>query len=1316
VRETARRLGVHENTIRNWARSGLLPTARVPGSRFHRFYARDVERLQRQRGAAVSSVEPERRMVGPELVDASQLAHWPVGRQRHAQDQFPELVRRLLAATPGITNISVRSGDGVSVEGWDGRADSAGTAFLPAGSLRLELGVGSKPKSKADSDYEKRVTSLSRELLSKSIFVFITPRRWTGAQAWADRRRADRAFADVRVLDADDLEGWLRTTPAVHYWISEELGRRPNDAETLERWWDRFRAKTEPPLPPGLFLAGRETQSEEIQKFFAGPPAILAVQADWRDEAIAFVCASIQDAEDDSAIQPALVVSSSEAWAHVVAQPGRLLLIALLDAPDIASAERNGHHVLLPLGRDEVADGSKVKLPRPSRPGAADAWKEAGLDGDRAYQLAALARRSMPSLVRKLARDNRFARPAWARPPDGSVIAPLMLAGSWTHSDADRDAVSRLADVEWKSIERTLLHWLETHDPPFIRSGTQWHLASNDEALLALNRVLTEADITRWREVTLEVLGELDPAIDVPLEDRPVARMTGAGRTYSSVLRTGIAEGIALIGSLEQDELSDGRTGGEHARLTVHRLLADANNDPTGKTWRSLADVLPLLAEAAPTTFLDAVHEDLDTAQPILRVMFQDADRNSWLYSSSPHTELLWALETLAWSPDYLLDSARALARLQAVDPGGRLANRPIRSLESILVPWIKQTSADLQTKVQVVDAICRDLPDIGWELTLALWPESHGVATPPSSPRFHDWAPDRREVPITEWVTFVENLVRHAIDLAGTDPTRWAVLSKRLGPLSPGLRVQLIDAIGSFANSAALSDDDRLALWEALNKEVRRHRQFASAEWAMDEPIRARLQGIAEKLRPTGSAEQFGYLFDWHPILENIEPDDFAAYDRALREKRHQGVKTTISESGLEGIRKLAERSPAPGHLGWTLAEVASDDFAATLFTWLDSSDDDLRGVAIGWARQRLTAHDPSWLLEALAKPELVAPARRVQLALCAQPSGRIWDALHEADSSLADAYWEQVVLFSVEPSDVTRGVRELLDRGRPWVAVDLVAATIHGQKSDIPTSLTADIVNEVLTGALRHDVAQSQSQTPGYEVGLLLDFLEREGANPSDLARYEFLLFRLLEHIREPRALFAALGNDADLFVDLVCRVYRGHNEPRRQLDDREAELATHAWWVLQSWRQLPGATDEGVDGTHLTRWVTSARAKLAERDRVDIGDELIGQVLAASPPGKDGIWPSREVRDIVETIGNQSIDSGVHTGVINDRGFTSRGVFDGGQQEWQLAERYRDWAKRSASAWPRTSRVLRGLADSYEFEARRNDAEATIRADTE
>jgi len=46
VRDTARTLGVHENTIRNWEERGILRAVHLPGSGYRRFAAADVERLR----------------------------------------------------------------------------------------------------------------------------------------------------------------------------------------------------------------------------------------------------------------------------------------------------------------------------------------------------------------------------------------------------------------------------------------------------------------------------------------------------------------------------------------------------------------------------------------------------------------------------------------------------------------------------------------------------------------------------------------------------------------------------------------------------------------------------------------------------------------------------------------------------------------------------------------------------------------------------------------------------------------------------------------------------------------------------------------------------------------------------------------------------------------------------------------------------------------------------------------------------------------------------------------------------------------------
>lgn len=53
LRAAARRLRVHENTVRNWVHEGRLTDARLPGSRYIRVSALEVDQLAEGRTAGV---------------------------------------------------------------------------------------------------------------------------------------------------------------------------------------------------------------------------------------------------------------------------------------------------------------------------------------------------------------------------------------------------------------------------------------------------------------------------------------------------------------------------------------------------------------------------------------------------------------------------------------------------------------------------------------------------------------------------------------------------------------------------------------------------------------------------------------------------------------------------------------------------------------------------------------------------------------------------------------------------------------------------------------------------------------------------------------------------------------------------------------------------------------------------------------------------------------------------------------------------------------------------------------------------------------
>ena len=161
-----------------------------------------------------------------------------------------------------------------------------------------------------------------------------------------------------------------------------------------------------------------------------------------------------------------------------------------------------------------------------------------------------------------------------------------------------------------------------------------------------------------------------------------------------------------------------------------------------------------------------------------------------------------------------------------------------------------------------------------------------------------------------------------------------------------------------------------------------------------------------------------------------------------------------------------------------------------------------------------------------------------------------------------------------------------------------------------------------------------------------------------------------------------------------------------------DRVKTMAERGYKLLEAIERIPGHNDLGeLEADRLAKWIATVRQSCAELSRAKVGDLAIGKVLACAPVGNDGVWPCEPVRDVMEDIQSEDMMSGARTGVYNSRGVHWRG--EGGDQERELAEKYRKWAEALQVSHPFVaSKLLMGLAKTYDHEASREDTEAGIR----
>ena len=732
---------------------------------------------------------------------------------------------------------------------------------------------------------------------------------------------------------------------------------------------------------------------------------------------------------------------------------------------------------------------------------------------------------------------------------------------------------------------------------------------------------------------------------------------------------------------------------------------------------------LALLAEAAPDAFLTAVENDLRSKNPVLSKLFEQ-DGPSSIFSSYPHAGLLWALEGLAWNRGELARVSYALARLDEVSAGKKSGNSPMTSLVEIYLPWFPQTTATVEERVAILRGICKRHPDTGWRLLLELLPDQMGHSSPIRRPAFRDWALTWKDKgPTTaDYNRQVRECSDLAVEFAGEDTARLKDLIEHFENLAFPAGESLLLRLGSLDVSAVATDKLRL-LSEALREKVARHRRFKDADWAMPENVLDRLEKAQHHLEPSDGVSRNAWLFN--QIWEVIAHDEDTAEAEVVKD-RQEAIREVLTESGWDGVLALAAVVKAPDELGVAVGRAGTPtDDAKVLPALLGSKDEYLLKFARGYVAGRFAAGDWEWVDK--LKVSKWPPTAVAEAAHLFPVIPRTWAFVATRGKAAEREYWLKTwrPVTNPEPGVVREAANKLLEYGRPFQAAFVLGMARH-QKCEVDPKLVA----EVLEAGVTREIAESEREGLGHRqhyVTELLQSLQKEATKESPaidrgrVAAIEWMYLGLLDgHPAKPVTLHGMLGTDPKSFVDLLVAIFPVRDDSEEDSDERpepteEAQSrARNALRLLMSWKRVPGTReDRTVDSDALLEWTRRARELAEEQKRIKVCDSRLGEVLAHAPTEpEDGGWPCVAVRDLLEEVASDDLERGFEVGIYNKRGAYMKSLDEGGEQERDFAKRYRDWAELCQVDWPRTARSLRRIAEGYEREAGRADAETELR----
>ena len=171
---------------------------------------------------------------------------------------------------------------------------------------------------------------------------------------------------------------------------------------------------------------------------------------------------------------------------------------------------------------------------------AEELGRAAGTSLRRFQRVAKTAQRPSPQPEWRAAFADRNVRRAW-------------LLRSWTTArSGDIEAFQSLVGRPFEDVEDALRQAAHGADPIFSNVGSVWSVVSPAEYWDHVRTHLARADLEALERIVQDVLGAVDPALDLPAEERWLAAMRGKSRVHSRELRRGLATTLALIGTKDE--------------------------------------------------------------------------------------------------------------------------------------------------------------------------------------------------------------------------------------------------------------------------------------------------------------------------------------------------------------------------------------------------------------------------------------------------------------------------------------------------------------------------------------------------------------------------------------------------------------------------------------------------------------------------------------------------------------------------------------------------------------------------------------------
>ncbi len=853
--------------------------------------------------------------------------------------------------------------------------------------------------------------------------------------------------------------------------------------------------------------------------------------------------------------------------------------------------------------------------------------------------------------------------------------------------------------------------WVKQDDSPIVTIDGKWRTYSPYEAFGYAAPHITSTDLERYKDALHRITEDNDPDAQEKIASTEL-HFWKYKQKYSGWIKEGLFQSAIMISLMaDQMDLHLNMSPSTWIDNTVSNILGNSSIE----WWFSNKPILSLVAEASPKSYVEFIQKDLANDNSIIRRLFTPKGFTDIFGPRENYVEILFSLQILLWSEDWLLPVSCILAELCGIKNDINLANKPIEALCQAYTIWNPQTYAGTKQRLQALETLSKKYPNQAFNLYYKLlyqWDNATVLCTSPMRWRCYNY--NKNKITYKEILDSLHCICNLIVSVCDYTEEQICKILKLAEQVSLGH-----DNGQLLFNCVVSRKSDFKGNYEITNtirEIVYRHTVYSDAKWALPQDEIENWQVLLLELEPEDLLERYKWIFK-EAYVEILEIDrrkiGWEIATEQVRKYKNQVILEIERAYGFDGVCRFAQIVGSPDIVGASYAYSANEIiYKKVLDVLLTKSDEFILSFAKGFFRCYTYRNSVESIISTINSLDIEKYSSIITIPLTVESCARheIWTLIESLDKSIQEQYWRNISIGYIYNDD--NGLyllKKLIEYKQYNKAIDVIYYS-H-EKVSIPTN----IIEEAIIGLIS---SPNITNIKNYQLAKVVFFLDKlEDANIQNVCFIELVLYKLLEHYGNTNdiKLISEIMSNPHNMMEIIDKIYLSSDEDERinelrQIDERTKSYTSQCRYILSNIRKTPYVDkDNNINEHELNNYIDKLQELGVCKHKINGVNTVIGELLGNFPEIEN--YPPIPICDIIEKHNNIHINNGFRTRIYNKRGVTIRPALEGGTLENIESKKYKRFADKIRFTHPIVCKIFDDLSKDYLDMAKAEDIKAKI-----